>query len=151
MIEGKRKDIRFTEDGDLFLFEGKVESVDNEENELLLDILFRRLQSYAGDWGTNKALENSINSYRGEVLNETTVELIGEEIRRIFMEEELVFDENILVKALKADAESVVFGVEIYNKKNKNRDLYLGFVYDQRVSQIIPRYIKPRGNELWRG
>jgi hypothetical protein len=151
MIEGKRKDIRFTEDGDLFFFEGKVESVNNEENELLLDILFRRLQSYIGDWRSNKALENSINNYRGEVLNETIVELIGEEIRRILIEEEIVFEENILVKALKADPESVVFGVEIYNKKNRNRDLYLGFVYDQRVNQIIPRYIKPRGNELWRG
>lgn len=148
MIKNKEKDLSFTEDGDFLIKRNSLRFSSDSKNELLLDILIRRLQSSSTDWNSRKAISADLDIFRGEILNTEIISIIAETIYAALIADELLDGNQIDIKINQIDKERVVYSVVVYSKNDEN-NIVLGIMYDQRVNKIIPRYINPRELSAW--
>lgn len=143
-------DLDFTDDGDLFLNKNKsINLINDDENQVLIGILLRRLQSSIGDWDTDKAIVSSLDMFRGDALTADKVFFIKSEIYKILITDSLLDINEIEIFELPYYGTSLDFFVKIKRKDFFGNDLIFSFNYDMRMNKIDQRFINPKESLGW--
>jgi hypothetical protein len=149
MIKETNTDICFTEDGDFLFKRNSLYLSKEDNNEILIDTIMRRLQSSSIDWASNKIIAANLDYYRGEKITSNLVNLIGNEILNTIIADNLVREEYVDIKANRLNPEQINYTIIVYAKQNADTNIVIGLMYDQRVNKIIPRYLNPRELAAW--
>lgn len=150
MIKKKDRDIFFTEDGDLFLDDNKNLLFSKEENDdLLLNIIQKRIQSNSTDWSLQTILTADLYDFAGAQVTFDNIEKIQNQIINCLTSDGLVKPEEISISAIPVNPGFISFVMSIKKRNYSFGDLSLSISYDMRDNKISTRYINPREFSAW--
>lgn len=150
MIKKKDRDLLFTEDGDLYLDNNKNLYYSKEENdELLLSAIQKRIQSNATDWNLPGILTANLYDYAGAQVTFENIENIQNQIINCLTLDGLVEPEEVNITAIPVNPGFISFVMSIKKRNYSFGDLSLSISYDMRDNKISTRYINPREFTAW--
>lgn len=137
-------DIAFTEDGDFFFDEekGDIKTVTNEENELLLQTILKRLQSSSRDWNIKNVVVADLEYFHGERSSESMKQLAEYKITEMLLAEDMLELEDISVDVEVFEDGKLGALISIFKKDSKlAANVNLGLLYDIKHNRFIPQFI----------
>lgn len=135
------KDIKYTSDGDFMLGpSGNVALSTMGNNQLLGEVIYRRLKSSFGDWQSEFAVSADLKSVIGLELNQVNIEFLSDSIRRALSQYSLLNESEIAVSAAGVSGTKVAMSVSIYSEINQN-DVLLAIIYDTRDNDFEVKFL----------
>jgi hypothetical protein len=138
------KDITYTSDGDFMLGStGNISLSTMGDNQLLGEVIYRRLKSSFGEWRSEFAVSADLKDVIGLELNQTNIEFISDSIRRALTEYNLLSSAEIAVSPAGVIGTRVAMSVSVYSEISQSNVL-LAIVYDTRDNDFEVKFLEEK-------
>lgn len=138
------KDITYTSDGDFMLGSaGNISLSTMGDNQLLGEVIYRRLKSSFGEWKSEFAVSADLKDVIGLELNQTNIEFISDSIRRALTEYNLLSSAEIAVSPAGVIGTRVAMSVSVYSEISQSNVL-LAIVYDTRDNDFEVKFLEEK-------
>lgn len=138
------KDITYTSDGDFMLGStGNISLSTMGDNQLLGEVIYRRLKSSFGEWKSEFAVSTDLKDVIGLELNQTNIEFISDSIRRALTEYNLLSSAEIAVSPAGVIGTRVAISVSVYSEISQSNVL-LAIVYDTRDNDFEVKFLEEK-------
>lgn len=141
MIIRENIDLFLTDDGD-FMFdenESDLKVIDNKNNELLINVVKRRLKSSSYDWDLESQVVSNLDYVKGLYRDSNSLNVLRGLVENCLREDLLIMPQDFQVEIIGMIEDMIGVGVIIYDRdRDYNSTIQLGFSYDYRENRFSP-------------
>ena len=138
------KDITYTADGDFLLSPvGDLNLSGIENDDLLEDMIYRRLSHSIEEWDSTSVIAANLKDYIGFNANTTTANIMLSNIVNSLTAFRLIKPENIITTTPSIIEGSIIFLLSI-KSENEQQTLNINIIYDTRDSDFVIKFVNQK-------